>query len=66
MPWFQSLCRNLGLAVHHATKPVADTRKQTVRQTVEEQPINETTTLRRTTIEEIEIAPTPEHQNTEN
>ncbi len=50
--WFMRLCRNAGLAVHGATKP--GQRKQTVRhETVEQQRGN--ITLRRTTIEEIEV-----------
>ncbi|MEM6554170.1 MAG: hypothetical protein AAF750_18795 [Planctomycetota bacterium] len=60
MPWFQSLCRNLGLAVHHVKNAdTQDTCKQTVRHDVEEKQLNPTTTLRRTTIEEIEIRSLP-------
>ncbi|MEM9881371.1 MAG: hypothetical protein AAF800_00450 [Planctomycetota bacterium] len=62
MPWFQSLCRNLGLAVHHVKHAdTPPTHKQTVRHDTEEKQLNETTTLRRTTIEEIEVTrPAPE------
>lgn len=60
MPWLPKLARNLGLAVHHvihAGKGGSDesSSKQTVRHIVEEEQLNATTTLRRTTIEEIEI-----------
>lgn len=54
MGWFTRLCRNTGLMIHHAAKPVAG-QKQVVRHETEEQRVSETTTLRRTTIEEIEI-----------
>ncbi|MEM8738988.1 MAG: hypothetical protein AAGG38_11005 [Planctomycetota bacterium] len=58
MPWFPQLCRHLGLTVHHLKHPHGKPpQKQTVRHTVEEQQVNPTTTLRRTTIEEIEIRP---------
>jgi hypothetical protein len=54
MGWFTKLCRNTGLMIHHAAKPVAGNKKIISQQTQEKQ-INQTTTLRRTTIEEIEI-----------
>ncbi|MEL7087016.1 MAG: hypothetical protein AAGL98_01010 [Planctomycetota bacterium] len=57
MPWFPQLCRNLGLTVHHLVKPDGAANKKTVSHTVEEQHVNPTTTLRRTTIEEIEVKP---------
>ncbi|MBB6431495.1 hypothetical protein [Algisphaera agarilytica] len=57
MSWFQKACRNLGLTVHNVVKPVQDHQKTTVRKTVEEKQLDTTTTLRRTTIEEIEITP---------
>ncbi len=55
MPWFQKLCNNVGLMIHNATKPLRKSDKQVLKKTVEEEKVNETTTLRRTTIEEIEI-----------
>lgn len=55
MAWFQKLCNNVGLMIHNATKPLRKSDKQVVKKTVEEEKVNETTTLRRTTIEEIEI-----------
>jgi len=54
MNWFHQLCRNMGLMVHNIKHPDAGTKRQVSRQ-VEEKKIDETTTLRRTTIEEIEI-----------
>ena len=54
MAWFARLCRNTGLMIHHAAKPVAG-NKTVVRHETQEQKISETTTLRRTTIEEIEV-----------
>lgn len=63
MAWLPKLARNLGLAVHHVIHPggaggsggAGEARKQTVRHTVEEKQLDATTTLRRTTIEEIEV-----------
>ena len=54
MGWFTQLCRNTGLMIHHATKP-AKGQKKVVRHETQEQKVNETVTLRRTTIEEIEV-----------
>lgn len=58
MSWLGKLSRNLGLMVHHiiqSPKDTTGTERQEVRRTVEEQQLDTTTTLRRTTIEEIEI-----------
>jgi hypothetical protein len=52
MNWFTKLCRQSGLLIHHAIKP-AD--KQEVSRHVEEKKVGDKMTLRRTTIEEIEI-----------
>lgn len=62
MPWFQNLCRNLGLTVHNVKQPIKDDaakrpNKQVVKKEVEEEQIDENITLRRTTIEEIEMKP---------
>jgi len=57
MPWFQNVCRNLGLAVHHVTHPQGEAAKTTVQKTVEQEQVSDTVTLRRTTIEEVEIHP---------
>ncbi|MEM6855507.1 MAG: hypothetical protein AAF593_13965 [Planctomycetota bacterium] len=59
MPWFQKACYNLGLTVHNVIRPVKEHQqaKAVVNHTVEEKRLNATTTLRRTTIEEIEITP---------
>ena len=74
MPWFQNLCRNLGLTGHNVKQPIKDDKadrgsKQVVNKEVEEEQIDENITLRRTTIEEIEMKPgadkdkLKEHQN---
>lgn len=55
MNWFEQLCRNTGLMVHHAIKPLRKDKRTVVRKEVEEKKISETVTLRRTTIEEIEV-----------
>lgn len=62
MEWLTKLSRNLGLMVHNIKHPQdADnstnqtTTRQQVKKTVEEQQIDPVTTLRRTTIEEIEV-----------
>ena len=61
MPWFQNLCRNLGLTVHNMTKPIKDHKRsattEVTKREIEEQKIDENITLRRTTIEEIELKP---------
>jgi hypothetical protein len=59
MNWLAQLGRNLGLMVHNIKHPSAQgqnqARHQTISHTVEEKKLDETTTLRRTTIEEIEF-----------
>lgn len=56
MPWFQQICRNLGLTVHNVMHPdEAPAQKRTVNRTVEEEQVSDTVTLRRTTIEEVEF-----------
>jgi len=57
MPWFQKLCRQAGLAVHKVTTPADGTAPRTteVRRSVEESSPQPGVTLRRTTIEEVEI-----------
>ncbi len=62
MSWFARLCRNTGLMIHHATHP-AKKKTQIVRHETQEKQVNETTTLRRTTIEEIEVTPAPGSKN---
>ena len=62
MPWFQNLCRNIGLTIHNVKKPIKDdaaerTAKQVTKREVEEEQLDEHITLRRTTIEEIEMKP---------
>ncbi|MEM6755785.1 MAG: hypothetical protein AAF586_01345 [Planctomycetota bacterium] len=54
---FHRLCRELGEMTRLIVKPVdkPDTQTTEVTRETEEKQINETTTLRRTTIEEIEV-----------
>ncbi len=54
MGWFTRICRNTGLMIHHAAKPIKG-EKQVVSQETQEQKVSDTVTLRRTTIEEIEV-----------
>ncbi|GAB4108023.1 MAG: hypothetical protein Kow00105_13510 [Phycisphaeraceae bacterium] len=62
MSWFARLCRNTGLFIHHVTRPVKGQR-QVISHRTEEKKLNPTVTLRRTTIEEIEVKPTDDHDN---
>ncbi len=59
MSLFRQLCRNTGLMIHGIMQPIreekAKSRKQELKRTVEEEKVSPTTTLRRTTIEEIEV-----------
>ena len=62
MKWFQNLCRNVGLTIHNVKKPIQDHKAsqpqtEVTRREVEEEKIDENITLRRTTIEEIEMKP---------
>jgi len=56
MNWLERLSRNLGLMVHNIKNPEGPSSTvKPVSRTVEQQQINPTTILRRTTIEEVEI-----------
>ena len=55
MNWFAQMCRNVGLMFHNIQHPDGPVEKMVVNKTVEEKKVDETTTLRRTTIDEIEI-----------
>lgn len=56
MSWFTRLCRSAGLTIHHIVKPVrGDTHKREVNRKVEEKKVSGTVTLRRTTIDEVEV-----------
>ena len=67
MNWFEQLCRNVGLMVHNAQHPETPkglpnppqssdlTHTQLVNKTVQERKLDENITLRRTTIDEVEI-----------
>jgi hypothetical protein len=63
MDWFQQICRNVGLMVHNIKHPdrpgLGEPQRRVVKKTLEEKQLNETTTLRRTTVEEIEIKQEP-------
>ncbi|MEM6392466.1 MAG: hypothetical protein AAF797_06805 [Planctomycetota bacterium] len=63
MPWFEKLCRNMGLMVHNIKSPDGKKEQQEVSRNVEEKQVNETTTVRRTTIEEIEVKNNPAESN---
>ena len=57
MAWFAKLCRNTGLMIHHAIKPIRPEKQHgVVNRTVQEKKVSSTTTLRRTTIDEIEVS----------
>ncbi|MCE9592263.1 MAG: hypothetical protein K8S99_17290 [Planctomycetes bacterium] len=51
--WFTRFCRNAGLMVHNIIDPGEEPRKRVVSKTVEEKKVDETVTLRRTTIDEV-------------
>jgi hypothetical protein len=55
MNWFEQMCRHAGLTVHHIRHPEDATQTQELRRTIEEQKVCPTVTLRRTTIEEVEV-----------
>ena len=56
MTWFARLCRNAGLTIHHIVKPIrSDAHKREVNRKVEQKKIDDKVTLRRTTIDEIEL-----------
>jgi hypothetical protein len=59
MNWFERFCRQTGHLIHQVVKPITPSQKQQVSKTVEEKKINPNVTLRRTTIEEIEIRDKP-------
>jgi hypothetical protein len=55
MNWFERMCRNAGLTMHHLRHPQDAAGTQELRRTIEEQALSPTVTLRRTTIEEVEV-----------
>jgi hypothetical protein len=55
MNWFERLCRNTGLMLHHAAAPLRRTTRRQVGRSVQEKKLEPHVTLRRTTIDEIEI-----------
>jgi len=60
MGWFTDICRNLGLMVHNIKHPdprhAEEPQRKTIRKEVHEEKQGNVT-LRRTTIEEVEIRP---------
>ena len=55
MSWFTRLCRQSGLVVHHVLHPKSRQHGNVLRKTIEQKKVSPTVTLRRTTIEEIEV-----------
>ena len=55
MPWFTRICRHAGLLIHDVIKPIDRKQKCRVNKQVEEKKVSPTVTLRRTTIDEIEV-----------
>ena len=56
MGWFTKLCRQTGLIVHDIIKPVDEhTQRREVSRKTEERKVDDSVTLRRTTIDEVEI-----------
>ncbi len=55
MGWFGNLCRNLGLMVHNIKNPETNDKQSTVVRKEVEESRQGNITLRKTTIEEIEI-----------
>ena len=54
MNWFTRMCRQAGLAIHNVSQPSSKSKQQ-IRKTTQEKKIDAYTTLRRTTIDEIEV-----------
>jgi hypothetical protein len=62
MGWFTKFCRNAGLMVHNVKNAGGETsKKKEVSRQTEEKKLDEKTTLRRTTIDEVEVK--RDHQN---
>lgn len=57
--WFHTMCRQVGLMVHHVRHPEGDDQttleKRELGRQVEEKQVDEQVTIRRTTIEEMEV-----------
>lgn len=54
--WLEKLGRNAGLMIHNITSSAkGNVRKKEINRTVEEKQVDEKMTLRRTTIDEVEI-----------
>ena len=61
MGWFSKLCRNVGLMVHNVKHPDDAGDKQVLRKEVSEAK-GKDITLRRTTIDEVEVKPSREKE----
>lgn len=63
MGWFEKLCRRSGLMIHHVAdatkKPVSRTERREIGREVDEREAEPGVTLRRTTIDEIELREPP-------
>jgi hypothetical protein len=56
MNWFEQMCRNAGLMVHNMRNPEAPAvQTREVGRTIQEAQVSPTVTLRRTTIDEVEV-----------
>lgn len=63
--WFTRFCYSAGKTIHEIAKPAPGNKpsqKTTVNKKVQEKKVNENVTLRRTTIDEIEIKQTSDDQ----
>ncbi len=60
MAWFQKFCRDSGLMIHNILHP--DHEKREISRKTEQKQVNDKVTLRRTTIEEIEIKQSQDDQ----
>ena len=55
MGWFETFCRNAGEVIGLIIKPVKRTGPRILNKAVEEKKVSPTVTLRRTTVEEVEV-----------
>jgi len=63
MGWFQKLCRNTGLLLHDVQH--AGSQRRVTGKRVEERKVSDKVTVRRTTIEEIEVKPGKDEQRSD-
>ena len=55
MGWFTKFCRQTGLMIHHIIRPAADGHRTILNRVDERRDPDPSVTLRRTTIEEVEV-----------